>query len=154
VYIYVIVHRLLCVLMGKKYFLCDSGKKMTKKKLMLFFFLSCVHQTYNRVCVCPITIISYSYSTLYCIISLSHHAHQMRHRGDYHRRSMNVYQRQHIKCNLKELPLHPKAIIHKRKRDDFSKNYDKQIMNVKRHNKSMLWSYDASGKCMYNTIGY
>jgi len=48
-----------------------------KKRLMLSSFLSCMHQTYDKISACHINIISYPYSTLYRIISLSYQAHQL-----------------------------------------------------------------------------
>jgi hypothetical protein len=43
---------------------------------MLSTFLSCVHQTHDRISVYPITIISYPYPASYHIMSLSYHVHQ------------------------------------------------------------------------------
>jgi hypothetical protein len=43
---------------------------------MISFFLSCVHQTHDRICAYPVIILSYSYPAFYHILSLSYPAHQ------------------------------------------------------------------------------
>jgi hypothetical protein len=45
-------------------------------KILIFYLLSCDHQTHDMISVYPIHIISCLYPALYHIISISYHDHQ------------------------------------------------------------------------------